>query len=106
MAKLMLVGTYSQKGLKSFVGSGFDRHIKTRKAIEDMGLKFISYDLVRGKYNFVVTVEGEWEQTIGIVASARASGDFDEAFVLECISPETLNDSLGKAGKSYQPPSG
>ena len=30
----MLVGTYSKNGLKSFVDSGFDRHIKTRKAIE------------------------------------------------------------------------
>ena len=79
MAKLFLVGSYSQKGLKAIVGSGFDRHIKTRKAVEDMGLKFISYDIVRGKYDFVVTVEGEWEQVVGLVAAANASGDMDEA---------------------------
>ena len=105
MAKLFLVGSYSQKGLKAIVGSGFDRHIKTRKAVEAMGLKFISYDIVRGKYDFVVTVEGEWEQAVGLVAAANASGDLDEAFALECFSTDVFNESLGKAG-AWTPPSG
>ena len=105
MAKLFLVGSYSQKGLTAIVSSGFDRHTKTRKAVEDMGLKFISYDIVRGKYDFVVTVEGEWEQAVGLAAAANASGDMDEALVLECFSIDAFNKSLGKAG-AWTPPSG
>ena len=105
MAKLFLVGSYSQKGLKAIVGSGFDRHIKTRKAVEAMGLKFISYDIVRGKYDFVVTIECAWRQAVGLVAAANASGDMDEALVLEGFSINAFNESLVKAG-AWTPPSG
>ena len=96
MARLILMGTYSQKSIEGILKSGFDRHLKTRQACEVVGLKFISYDINRGHYDFVFIVEGEWEQTIGIVNRARASGDFDEAIILEAISPNTFNENLKK----------
>ena len=40
-----------------------------------------------------------------LVASANASGDMDEALVLECFSIDAFNESLGKAG-AWTPPSG
>ena len=100
MAKLFLVGSYSQKGLKAIVGSGFDRHIKTQKAVEEMGLKFISYDIVRGKYDFVVTVEGEWEQAVGLATAANASAV--PAIVISLTSAGQANKFEWETEYQYQ----
>ena len=105
MAKVYLIGSYSQQAHVSFVKSGLNRQAKTKAALKKMGLKMTSYDYTRGEYDFVAAVEGTWEQVSGILIMANASGDFDEAMVLEAIPEKTLNKSIDKARDAYKPPS-
>jgi|TARA_B100001964_G_scaffold43519_1_gene48411 uncharacterized protein with GYD domain len=105
MAKVYLIGSYSQQAQVSFVKSGLNRQAKTKAALKKMGLKMTSYDYTRGEYDFVATVEGTWEQVSGVLIMANASGDFDKAMALEAIPEKTLNQSLDKARGAYKPPS-
>ena len=71
MAKFYILGRYTDKGLGGFVSNpDTDRKAATTALAEAGGAKLTGYAGLRGKYDFMVEVEGTFDQAAasGMVA--------------------------------------
>ena len=72
MAKFIVTGCYTAKGLGGFVSNqNTDRKVATTALCEAAEVKLTGYAGLRGKYDFMVEVEGIFEQASasGMVAA-------------------------------------
>ena len=64
----------------------------------------VSYDALRGAYDFIVVFEGTFEQAAGIKLATEATGAVTNITICEAIN---INDAAGNAAKiagAYKPP--
>ena len=62
-----------------------DRFASTKKVTEAAGLKLISYEWVRGRFDVISCVEGEYEQAVALKIAFKNSGLMDDLMVHEVI---------------------
>ena len=63
MAKFYCMGNYTAQAFQGFLKDPTsDRSKAARAAGEAVGAKFISYDALRGSYDFIVVFEGTFDQ--------------------------------------------
>ncbi|MBT4518135.1 MAG: GYD domain-containing protein, partial [Cryomorphaceae bacterium] len=71
MGKFYVLGRYTDKGLAGFVNNpNTDRKAATTALCDAAGAKLVGYAGLRGKYDFMVEVEGTFDQAAasGMVA--------------------------------------
>jgi uncharacterized protein with GYD domain len=56
----------------------------------------VSYDALRGTYDFIVVFEGTFEQAAGIKVATEATGALTNVTICEAIN---INDVAGNAAK-------
>ena len=67
MAKFYLIGKISGELMKRMQNEPTaDRFASTKKVTEAAGLKLISYEWVRGRFDVISCVEGEYEQAVAL----------------------------------------
>ena len=71
-----------------------DRFASTKKACEAAGLKLISYEWLRGRFDILACVEGDYESVLGMKVAFLNSGLMDELMIHEVID---YNKAFGKA---------
>ena len=65
MAKFIIMGKYTAKGLGGFVSNpDTDRRAATTALSESVGAKLTGYAGLRGEYDFMVEVEGTFEHCL------------------------------------------
>jgi len=86
MAKFYLMGNYTAQAFQGFLKDpNSDRSKAAQAAADAVGAKLISYDALRGSFDFIVVFEGSFEQMAGIKLATEASGALTNINICEAI---------------------
>ena len=86
MARFYLIGKISAELMKRMQNDpSADRYASTKKVTEAAGLKLISYEWVRGRFDIISCVEGDYEQALALKIAFKNSGLMDDLMVHEVI---------------------
>ncbi len=105
MAKFYLMGNYTDQACQGFLkDTNSDRSKAARAAGEAVGAKFISYDALRGSFDFIVVFEGSFEQIAGIKLATEASGALRNINICEAIQISGPATQAVKIAAKYKAP--
>jgi uncharacterized protein with GYD domain len=105
MAKFIVMGCYTAKGLSGFVSNPeTDRKAATSALCESVGAKLTGYAGLRGAYDFMVEVEGTFEQASASGMVAVSSGAVTNFSVHEVVDLNAIAEIANKTASGYQEP--
>jgi len=105
MAKFYAMGNYTAKGFQGFIKDPTSDRSKAAKAAGDaVGAKMVSYDALRGAYDFIVVFEGTFEQAAGIKVATEATGALTNINICEAINISGPANQAVKIAAKYRPP--
>ena len=105
MAKFIIMGCYTAKGLGGFVSNpNTDRKAATSALCESAGAKLTAYAGLRGKYDFMVEVEGTFEQASASGMVAVSSGAVTDFSVHEIVDLNAVAKIANKMVSDYKEP--
>ena len=105
MAKFIVMGCYTAKGLSGFVSNpDTDRKVATTTLCKAAGAKLTGYAGLRGKYDFMVEVEGTFEQASASGMVAVSSGAVTDFSVHEVIDLNAIAKIASKMASGYVEP--
>ena len=105
MAKFYAMGNYTAKAFEGFIKDpNTDRSQAAKAAGDAVGAKMISYDALRGSFDFIVVFEGSFEQMAGIKLATEASGALRNINICEAIKMSGPAQQAGKVAGSYKVP--
>ena len=105
MAKFYVMGNYTAKGFQGFIKDPNTDRSKAAKAAGDaVGAKMVSYDALRGTYDFIVVFEGTFEQAAGIKVATEATGALTNVAICEAINLNSIASNATKIAGAYKPP--
>ena len=105
MAKFYAMGNYTAKAFQGFIKDPNSDRSKAAKAAGDaVGAKMVSYDALRGTYDFIVIFEGTFEQAAGIKLATEATGALTNITICEAINLSNVAGNAAKIAGSYKPP--
>ena len=88
MAKFYLMGNYTAKAFQGFIAQpDSDRGAAIKAVAEAIGGKVLSYDIVRGSYDFIVAIEApNFESMAAAKLATEASGAVTNITIMESIN--------------------
>ena len=105
MAKFYAMGNYTAQGFQGFLKDPTsDRAKAAQDAAEAVGAKFISYDALRGSFDFIVVFEGSFEQAAGVKLATEATGALTNINICEAINISEPANQAVKIAAKYKPP--
>ena len=105
MAKYYVIGKASKELLHRMQKDPTaDRFATTKKVIEAVGGKMISYEWVRGRFDVICCVEGDTETVVGMKVAFLSSGLMDELMIHEAIDYNKAFSKASEAAKSVIKP--
>ena len=105
MAKFYLMGNYTAQAFQGFLKDpNSDRSKAAQVAADAVGAKLISYDALRGSFDFIVLVEGTFDQIAGVKLATEASGALRNINICEAIKMSGPAKQAGKVVGSYKAP--
>ena len=105
MAKFYLIGKISQDLMQRMQNDpSADRYASTKKVTEAAGLKLIRYEWVRGRFDVISCVEGEYEQAVALKIAFKNSGLMDDLMVHEVIDYNKAFTNAANAANSVIKP--
>ena len=85
MSKFYVIGKLSNEYLKGMMKNPDQNRAElTKNMVEKIGMTFHSVEFVRGDYDMVGIVEGEYENVLGMKVAVMQSGMMDELILLDC----------------------
>ena len=95
MAKFYVIGKVSPDLLQRMQKDPTaDRFASTKKVIESIGGKMLSYEWVRGRYDVICCIEGDAETAVGMKVAFLNSGLMEALMIHEVFD---YNKAFGKA---------
>ena len=105
MAKFYLMGNYTAQAFQGLLKDpNTDRSKAAQAAADAVGAKLISYDALRGSFDFIVLVEGTFDQMAGVKLATEASGALRNINICEAIKMSGPAQQAGKVAGSYRAP--
>ena len=105
MGKFYVLGRYTDKGLAGFVNNpNTDRKAATTALCAAAGAKLVGYAGLRGKYDFMVEVEGTFDQAAASGMVAVSSGAVEDFTVLESVDLNSIAKIANKMSSEYKEP--
>jgi len=105
MAKFYAMGNYTAKAFEGFIKDPNSDRSKAAKAAGDaVGAKMISYDALRGSYDFIVVFEGTFEQAAGVKLATEATGALTNINIFEAIKLSGPATEAVKIAAKYKAP--
>jgi len=106
MAKFIVMGNYTAKAFQGFLANpDTDRGAAINAICKAVGAKVLNYDIVRGTYDFVVTVDApDFESAAAVKLATEASGAVTNLNIMEPININNAAKIAAKAAGSYKPP--
>jgi len=88
MAKFIVMGNYTAKAFQGFLANpDTDRGAAINAICKAVGAKVLNYDIVRGTYDFVVTVDApDFESAAAVKLATEASGAVTNLNIMEPIN--------------------
>ena len=98
MSKFYVIGKVSHELLERMQKDPTaDRFASTKKVIEALGGKMLSYEWVRARYYIICCVEGDAETVIGMKVAFLNSGLMEQLMIHEVFD---YNKAFGKAAEA------
>ena len=105
MAKFYAKGNYTAQGFQGFLKDPTsDRSKAARTAAEAVGAKFVSYDALRGSFDFIVVFEGSFDQAAGVKLATEATGALTNINICEAIQISGPATQAVKIAAKYKAP--
>ena len=105
MAKFYAMGNYTAKAFEGFIKDPNSDRSKAAKAAGDaVGAKMITYDALRGSFDFIVVFEGSFEQAAGVKLATEATGALTNINICEAINISGPANQAVKIAAKYKPP--
>jgi uncharacterized protein with GYD domain len=105
MKKYIVMGNYTAKAFQGFMKNPKqDRSTATTALCEAAGAKLTAYAGLRGKYDFMVEVEGTFEQASASGMVAVSSGAVTDFSVHEVIDLNAVAKIANKMASGYKEP--
>jgi uncharacterized protein with GYD domain len=106
MTKFYVLGNYTAKAFQGFIANpDTDRGSAIRGLISALGGKVLSYDIVRGSYDFIVVVEApSFEIGAAAKIATEATGAVTNLTILEPLNINSVAKTAAKVAAGYKPP--
>jgi uncharacterized protein with GYD domain len=106
MAKFYLMGNYTAKAFQGFIANpDSDRGAAIKAVASAIGGKVLSYDIVRGSYDFIVSIDApNFESMAAAKLATEATGAVTNISIMEPININNAAKLAAKAAGSYKPP--
>jgi uncharacterized protein with GYD domain len=106
MAKFYLMGNYTSKAFQGFVANpDTDRGAAINAVAKAVGGKVLSYDIVRGSYDFIVSLDApNFESMAAAKLATEATGAVTNINIMEPININSVAKLAAKAAASYKVP--
>ena len=105
MAKFYLIGKISEELMHRMQNDPTaDRFTSTKKVTEAAGLKMISYEWVRGRYDVISCVEGDYEQALALKIAFKNAGLMKDLMVHEVIDYNKAFSNAANAANNVVKP--
>ena len=105
MAKFYAMGNYTAKAFEGFIKDpNTDRSKAAQAAGDAVGAKMISYDALRGSFDFIVVFEGSFDQAAGVKLATEATGALTNINICEAINISGPANQAVKIAEKYRPP--
>lgn len=105
MKKYYALGNYSKESFGGFVQNpDQDRKAVAEKLMSSIGSKLLSFDFLRGEYDFIASAEANsFEEIAGLKMALQATGA-GNLIILESIDMNQIAKNAAKAIGNYTPP--
>ena len=105
MAKFIIMGKYTAKGLGGFVSNPeTDRKAATSALAAAAGAKLTRYAGLRGKYDFMAEIEGTFDQAAAAAMVAVSSGAVSDFTILEDVNLNEIAKTANTMVSGYKEP--
>lgn len=106
MAKFYLMGNYTSKAFQGFIANpDTDRGAAIKAVASAVGGKVLSYDIVRGSYDFIVLIDApNFESMAAAKLATEASGAVTNITIMEPININSAAKLAAKVAASYKAP--
>jgi len=106
MSKYYLMGNYTAKAFQGFLANpDTDRGAAIKAVASAIGGKVLSYDIVRGSYDFIVSIDApNFESMAAAKLVTEASGAVTNITIMEPININNAAKLAAKVAASYKAP--
>ena len=106
MSKYYLMGNYTAKAFQGFIANpDTDRGDAIKAVASAIGGKVLSYDIVRGSYDFIVSIDApNFESMAAAKLVTEASGAVTNITIMEPININNAAKLASKVAASYKAP--
>ena len=106
MAKFYLMGNYTSKAFQGFIANpDTDRGAAIKAVASAVGGKVLSYDIVRGSYDFIVSIDApNFESMAAAKLATEASGAVTNITIMEPININGAAKLAAKVAALYKAP--
>ena len=106
MAKFYLMGNYTAKAFQGFIANpDTNRGAAINAVASAVGGKVLSYDIVRGSYDFIVSIDApNFESMAAAKLATEASGAVTNINIMEPININSIAKIAAKAAGTYKEP--
>ena len=106
MAKFYLMGNYTAKAFQGFIANpDTDRGAAIKAVASAVGGKVLDYDIVRGSYDFIVSIDApNFESMAAAKLATEASGAVTNITIMEPININSAAKLAAKVATGYKAP--
>ena len=106
MAKFYLMGNYTAKAFQGFIANpDTDRGAAIKAVASAVGGKVLDYDIVRGSYDFIVSIDApNFESMAAVKLATEATGAITNIAIMEPININSIAKLAAKAAGTYKAP--
>ncbi len=105
MAKFYVIGKASSELLKEMhKNPSADRGEVMKSMCESLGVKAISYEWLRGRFDVLFCVEGDYESVLAMKVTVLNSGMMSDLMVHEVFNYNSAFKKASDASKNYKKP--
>ena len=105
MSKFYIIGKISRELAKRMqIAPNADRAAAIKAICDSVGVKFHSYEWVRGRFDVINIIDGDYESVLGMKVAIMNAGLMEDIMVHEVFDHHTTFNNAAEAGKNYKKP--
>ena len=105
MSKFYIIGKISRELAKRMQSDpNADRSAAIKAICHSVGVKIHSYEWVRGRFDVINIIEGDYESVLGMKVAIMNAGLMEDIMVHEVFDHNKTVNKAAEAGKNYKKP--
>ena len=105
MSKFYIIGKASHELLKKMnADPSADRGAVMKSMCDSLGVKAISYEWLRGRFDVLFCVEGDYESVLGMKVAIMNAGLMEDIMIHEVFDYNKTFNKAADAGKNFKKP--